>query len=62
MRDQETYSDLTDLFTAEDRALDPAPFVNDVMGGIRRKSLFRWCWALSVWWVLAWRPCSYRAC
>ena len=41
MRDQETYSDLTDLFTAEDRALDPAPFVNDVMTGIRRKSLSR---------------------
>ena len=53
MRDQETYSDLTDLFTVEDRALDPAPFVNDVMTGIRRKSLSR---------RLVWRPCSYRAC
>ncbi|MEE2922862.1 MAG: hypothetical protein VYC38_13955 [Pseudomonadota bacterium] len=41
MRDQETYSDLTDLFAAEDRKMDPAPFVKDVMTGIRRKSLFR---------------------
>ncbi|KCZ55583.1 hypothetical protein HY29_11750 [Hyphomonas beringensis] len=41
MREQETYSDLTDLFTAEDRKLDPAPFVQDVMGGIRRKALMR---------------------
>ena len=41
MRDQDPYSDLTDLFTAEDRKMDPAPFVNDVMAGIRRKSLFR---------------------
>ncbi len=41
MRDQETYSDLTDLFTAEDRALDPAPFTRDVMSSIRRQSLKR---------------------
>jgi len=41
MRDQETYSDLTDLFAAEDRKMDPAPFVNEVMTGIRRKALFR---------------------
>ncbi len=41
MREQESYSDLTDLFSAEDRKLDPAPFVHDVMGGIRRKALMR---------------------
>lgn len=41
MREQESYSDLTDLFTAEDRALDPAPFVKEVMTGIRRQSLKR---------------------
>ncbi len=41
MRDQENHSDLTELFTAEDRELDAAPFVKDVMAGIRRKALFR---------------------
>lgn len=41
MREHQDYSDLTDLFTAEDRKLDGKPFVADVMSGIRRKTMFR---------------------
>lgn len=41
MREEDTYTDLTDLFAAEDKALDAAPFVNEVMTGIRRRALFR---------------------
>ena len=41
MREDDTFEDLTSLFTAEDRALDGQPFVDGVMGRIRRKSLIR---------------------
>ena len=41
MRDDETYQDLSSLFAAEDRALEAAPFVNEVMGKVRRRTMLR---------------------
>jgi len=42
MREEdETFEDLSRLFTAEDRALEAKPFVDGVMGRIRRKQMMR---------------------
>jgi hypothetical protein len=41
MREEETFQDLSSLFAAEDRALEAKPFVDDVMGKVRRRSLMR---------------------
>ena len=41
MRDEDTYADLTALFTAEDRALEAKPFADDVMGQIRAQGRVR---------------------
>ncbi|MEZ5998887.1 MAG: hypothetical protein R3B98_09360 [Hyphomonas sp.] len=41
MHDEDTYQDLTSLFTAEDQQFDGKPFVDDVMGQVRRRALFR---------------------
>ena len=36
MREEDTFQDLSSLFAAEDRALEAKPFVDDVMGKVRR--------------------------
>ena len=41
MRDQDTYADLTALFTAEDREHEARPFVDRVMGRIRAQARLR---------------------
>ena len=41
MHEEDTYQDLASLFAAEDRALEAKPFVDGVMGDIRRKALIR---------------------
>ena len=41
MREEDTFEDLTSLFAAEDRALEAKPFVDAVMGKVRRRSLLR---------------------
>ncbi|MEZ6001359.1 hypothetical protein [Hyphomonas sp.] len=41
MREEETFQDLTSLFAAEDRALEAKPFVDEVMGKVRRRALMR---------------------
>ncbi|MBB40822.1 MULTISPECIES: hypothetical protein [Hyphomonas] len=41
MREEDTFQDLSSLFAAEDRALEAKPFVDDVMGKVRRRSLVR---------------------
>ncbi len=41
MRDQDSYKDLTDLFTVEDASIEAAPFVARVSAGIARRTLVR---------------------
>ncbi|MCA8902720.1 MAG: hypothetical protein KDA53_15885 [Hyphomonas sp.] len=41
MREEEAYQDLAALFAAEDRKMDPKPFVAGVMGKVRRRTLRR---------------------
>nr|WP_321361417.1 hypothetical protein [uncultured Hyphomonas sp.] len=41
MREEDTFEDLTSLFTAEDSALEAKPFVDEVMGKVRRRSMAR---------------------
>lgn len=41
MRDEDTYADLTALFTAEDREHEARPFVDQVMGRIRAQARLR---------------------
>lgn len=41
MREDDTFEDLASLFAAEDRALEAKPFVDEVMGKVRRRSLMR---------------------
>ncbi|WP_340694209.1 hypothetical protein [Hyphomonas sp.] len=41
MRDEDTYADLTALFTAEDREQEAKPFVDQVMGRIRAQARMR---------------------
>jgi len=48
MRDDETFQDLTSLFAAEDRALEAKPFVDDVMGKVRRRKMMRRVFLLAV--------------
>ena len=48
MREDETFEDLTSLFAAEDRALEAKPFVDEVMGKVRRRTLLRKLFLLGV--------------
>ena len=41
MREEDTFQDLTSLFAAEDRELEAKPFVDEVMGKVRRRALVR---------------------
>ncbi len=41
MREEETFDDLTSLFAADDRELEAKPFVDEVMGKVRRRSIVR---------------------
>jgi len=41
MREEETFQDLSSLFAAEDRALEAKPFVDEVIGKVRRRSMMR---------------------
>ncbi|KCZ93844.1 hypothetical protein [Hyphomonas johnsonii] len=41
MRDEDTYADLTALFSAEDREQEAKPFVDQVMGRIRAQARIR---------------------
>jgi hypothetical protein len=41
MRDEDTYADLTALFTAEDQEHEARPFVDRVMGRIRAQARIR---------------------
>jgi len=41
MREEETFEDLASLFATEDRALEAKPFVDEVMGKVRRRSMVR---------------------
>lgn len=48
MREEDTFEDLTSLFTAEDRALEAKPFVDEVMGKVRRRTMLRKLFLLGV--------------
>ncbi|MBD3770996.1 MAG: hypothetical protein IE925_12700 [Rhodobacterales bacterium] len=48
MREEDTFEDLTSLFAAEDRALEAKPFVDEVMGKVRRRTLARKAFLLAV--------------
>lgn len=48
MREDKTFEDLASLFAAEDRALDDKPFVNEVMGKIRRRTMLRKAFLIAV--------------
>jgi hypothetical protein len=48
MREEDTFEDLTSLFAAEDRALEAKPFVDEVMGKVRRRMLARKAFLLAV--------------
>ena len=41
MREEDPFEDLTSLFAAEDRALEAKPFVDEVMGKVRRRTMLR---------------------
>lgn len=48
MREEDTFQDLTSLFAAEDRELDAKPFVDELMGKVRRRTLARKAFLLAV--------------
>jgi hypothetical protein len=48
MREEDTFEDLTSLFAVEDRALEAKPFVDEVMGKVRRRTLARKALLLAV--------------